>query len=462
MLTSRAYHAILVAASVLASGCATERVTEAARLHPASVSPANAFQLSGQYGMVLTGLTNFDEATFRRLIGYAKSAGVTFAREQISWPQIQTAAHEWNQPVFDKHKAVFRALLDSGITPFVTLYGTASWACYNPDDCNDPGEEKRAPDNYPAWQDFVREVVDSFPNVQYWGIWNEPSAAAALTPRPGSTRLADYKELVIYASAVIRPRGKLLLAPEDGNLSFLVDVVGSYYPYIDIVSTHGYSLSWENHDLMRQIEVELRNRGIYRDLWLTEQGNSINNSKPNDGQQASHLTSVYRRMNGRSVPSWKKTFQFHLFHNWWNGPNENFELIETAIDNPVFRPAYGCFKSLATGGSLASACLYETECDTYMLSLKPQCSLNSDIFGAPTTRPGAVCVWSATAAGISPPMTYTWYVNGGQVGTGASLTYQSPGGAFQLSLTVRDAAGRTSTTNRLVPVGSNEPMCSPN
>lgn len=189
-------------------------------------SPKSWPILPNQYGVVLAGLSadsflvsgtwvQVDEAAIRRIVGYARQSGATVGRHAFYWDEIQVDRDTWNTHVFNRHQLVVQAMVDSGLTPFVTLVNVAPWACWGDRQASCIANPNQAPDDFNAWQGFVSSAVAAFPDVEYWGIWNEPVSSMAFRPEVGLVQ--SYKELLIYASQAIRSAGKYVVAIEEGE-----------------------------------------------------------------------------------------------------------------------------------------------------------------------------------------------------------------------------------------------------
>ena len=78
------------------------------------------------------------------------------------------------------------------------------------------------------------------------------------------------------------------------------------------------------------------------------------------------------------------------------------------------------------------------------------------ISGRTTVRPGATCMWSATASGGTPPYHYAWTPPGSD---SPDLTYTNSGQNFTVFVQVTDALGASGNASRPVTVSSSAPIC---
>jgi hypothetical protein len=355
-------------------------------LEPAGHTRAQV-QDPSQIGIAIVGLVHgWDDATVQRVAGYARNAGATWVREIINWHQIMPNAiatssedANWNQDMRRDHHRRYAILRNAGLHIFVTLQGTPWYGCYPGATC----DWKTAP-QLGVWGDFVREIVREYPEVEAWGIYNEPSDPGQWQTGMGiwdppyyGDRLMAYWKTVYWGGAAIRTwaPGKLVVAVEQGTGDgvWLRSVLANAGSVIDVISLHEYGTSGGAENDVRnadQIARSIRSGGW--PIWVTEAGNVANGAFPNDEQQASHLTRLFQRQFSTNIVNWKKTFPWHLWKP--QGSADGLELIRDIDNNPpTFRLAYRCMTQLANYLPLDPACTWTSECDAYMTSVDPNC-----------------------------------------------------------------------------------------
>mmetsp|Transcript_74231 Transcript_74231/g.209653 ORF Transcript_74231/g.209653 Transcript_74231/m.209653 type:complete len:653 (-) Transcript_74231:155-2113(-) len=100
--------------------------------------------------------------------------GMNAMRVSISWPRVmplnkETGEHEPNSEGIEWYRAVFRAMKDRGVTPFVTLFhwdlpNDLSWL---------------EGDVVEAFRKYATLAFESFPEVEHWATFNEPNSVCA-------------------------------------------------------------------------------------------------------------------------------------------------------------------------------------------------------------------------------------------------------------------------------------------
>lgn len=445
-----------------------------------STRPSSLGTLTDQFGVVMADMDNATVAQMRQAAGIAKRAGVTWSRLVFDWPRLQSAPGQWTAFADTMHWTI-DALADSGIKSFVTLQNTAPWACFT-DACRN--DRSYAPDNYFAWQDWVRQAVAEYPTVDYWGIWNEPSGNF-MKLDPGEDRVWTYRDLVIWAADPIHAAGKYVVAPEDGDTTFLEQFLK--WPYIqdiDVISIHSYWASFGNERLVAKVDSFARRELVPhgRPIWLAETGLAMNDrfagggygGYPYDNAQATHTTRVLQRMTAGRISNWKKSFIFH-FHapRELNHPLPEHRLVADAFGpSPVPRLAYECLKNVAlqvVGESIPNACTEQSECSAG--DWQNGCMVPT-IRGPERPLPNQSCTFAVTLSNANSPWYYRWERLSGAskttIAAGANATSvriatpSSHGSHYVLIATVYDwgvNGGRISADTMTVRGWSNGSFC---
>ena len=264
----------------------------------------------------------------------AVNAGVGFVRGGVAWDEYEPSEGVYNLPLLDKLQAVVTYLAEHDVQTTLIVQNSPSWAraChqrggalyYDADPLMDCTSNNRppTPDRYHPWQRFLSAIVDSVPEVNHWGVWNEPNDSAFLTPGPGQDVGEVYSTLVHYAAGVIHARGKKVLAPElavhDNAIAFLNDFINRAAWTTDILTFHVYAddpAAWM-HTITYNTFVQYTSLPI----WLTESGPATTPGPEifEDRRQADQMLRTYER-NAEALqganPRWQASFPFILAIN---------------------------------------------------------------------------------------------------------------------------------------------------
>jgi len=368
------------------------------------------------------------------------AAGVRFARITAYWYLLQQGSDNTFTPwELSKVHETVTALENAGITPYITLEASACFAVSQTFPCTDVYYAPDTEAHWQAWTTYVQQMVQEFPEIHYWGIWNEPNSDF-LRIRPGETRLSLYGKLVERAAPAIHAAGDLVIGPDLGDGSdttsglnahqWAASFMSTHGSYIDILAVHHYSgLSTLQSDMSYYASLI---SGGDKDLWLTEVG--IGYPGATELERAQDLAGVYRLRNSGVVPYWSKAFYFNAGMN-----ADRFGLVENLGSlSPRLRPAYDSLKAIASQSS----------------------DLQATIRGPFTVTPNEEWTWSVVPTGGQSPYTYVWRVNGVEMRRDAYSTfaYTNDGNDFLINVSVYDALGHTTGTSIGVTVQSN---CTP-
>ena len=142
-------------------------------------------------------------------IGKAADCGFKWLRVSFNWDEIERTRGGWD---IARVKAVVDAATQRGLSLFATLAYCPSWANGRPD-------RRFPPTSAGDWSSFVGRCVQQFPQIKYWGIWNEPNV-----PEYGQMTPEQYRNILLLpGSQAVRVAGSQ------------VNVVG---PDLSILSGH--------------------------------------------------------------------------------------------------------------------------------------------------------------------------------------------------------------------------------
>lgn len=418
-------------------GCNADRAIESVSgVSPFGVPPRSSRTVvpldpDSPFGIDFNGNHIYDNATTKSQAAQMMAqAGVRFARIAVYWNYMEQGQSNgltpWEQAKLD---TTVNALISVGIEPYITLEGTACFAiskAFSDSTCtwtaihHTPDSEA----HWQAWPAYVQEMVQAYPQVHYWGIWNEPNSDF-LIPWTGD-RLTAYKRLVEAASPIIRAAGGKVIAPDLGdgvdslNISptdaptWLANFMAADGSLVDIVAVHYYGGSGSQSYV--QTMGNFANAAGGKDVWLTEVAPGNWESGVADADQAWNLAAVYRAMLSWQVPKWKKTFYFTAGE--FDAPANSGIVHDLGLTSQTPRPAYDSLKSIA--------------------SVLPT-SLNGPefLYGQPQTY-----TWNAVASGGTSPYTFVWEVDDTEPYGDSWQSIPAADGANSLSLFVDGCDGQ--------------------
>jgi hypothetical protein len=305
-----------------------------------------------------------------------------WVRLAFYWNEIQRAAPWWPQiwyphgfiePVarFKKH----------GVKVYGSIEGSAYWATsyYR----KDPNYFRHPPDNLDDWRKYVQAVVDSFPDVDAWGIWNEPNDTNFFKVPDGQDAALEYARLVSIAAPIIHAAGKPVVVGEiawapatlgknktdrdvrDWVARMMRHITVTFGQTVEILAVHHYGATVDNINVA-DVRVPL----MYAEnpdlpwskweVWLSEFANAsgYNDDGPAaDKDIEKQIVDMFAHLTGPSKrnPYWKKAFYYNLADTGGGRRNlvRNWE-IARATNNPSllrYRSPFAAYRQiLATGG----------------------------------------------------------------------------------------------------------------
>jgi len=214
----------------------------------------------------------------------AKSLGHNCHRISIEWARIEPDEGKFDQEAIEHYKKVLQALIDRGITPFVTI-----WHFTLPQWISDKGGVECS--DFPIYfSRYARFIVSSLHEYcNYWATMNEPSIYASLGWLTGEWVPFKKKKLLLY----FRIKNNLVKAHKEAykaikELDILTDVgivEQNAYFHSDLKLWNKISvifLNWiNNYSFLNQIIKYLDSIGVnyYHHRYL---GKKINVIEKND------------------------------------------------------------------------------------------------------------------------------------------------------------------------------------
>lgn len=280
--------------------------------HVESAAPPRPVGFFGMntYFTGLERIANDGDDGIAQLVAAGRSAGVGWAREELSWANIEPKYKgEWNFPYFDKR---IKQLSDAGYGIIGMLLTTPEWARVA--DCRARTESIEVPTYWcpPAnprdFADYAWTIVERYdgdgimdapgsPRIAAWQIWNEPSAPGTWPGNAteyGNLLVAAYKAIkAADQSAVVTLGGVYLFDgigtdPTDG-IKFYNEMIRAVpesretfdalpiHPYMtsvapDAPKIHATVTLWGRIQLAQRWLRENQGRRGARPLWISEIG----------------------------------------------------------------------------------------------------------------------------------------------------------------------------------------------
>ena len=117
--------------------------------------------------------TNGEVITNDQIRALAILGGVQMVRTSVTWKQVEGTAGKYNWSWPDKG---FKTLSDNHLEPYVLILENADWAATT----------KCGPvQDLLAYDKFLRALAARYPNVKYWGLYNEPDNAHGVETSSG-------------------------------------------------------------------------------------------------------------------------------------------------------------------------------------------------------------------------------------------------------------------------------------
>jgi hypothetical protein len=322
--------------------------------------PPEPFDNSG-YG--LTVWADEDPAVYDRANSLAERAHASWVRVQFNWDDLQPSG-----PTMDAAKLQFyRNFVTNATSHHLAVYPilmrSPAWVrTHYPvgNACRTNAQCPPDPDSWMWWRMFADSMARLFPEVDVWGIWNEPNDTSFL-PLAAATGLTDrvniYGYLLGYASDAIHTYGKKVAGPELGTGATDGTSASQWFgDYFRRWAYRGDILTVHKYDSATGVIAAMKAYGDTArfgpwPLWLTEVG--IENTT--ETYRAQFLTDVFQGMESHVEPLWKRTFYFALYNGWPTATT--YEIVHgmfTTAPQPLL--GYYCFQALASGQTPLSAC----------------------------------------------------------------------------------------------------------
>lgn len=323
------------------SACADDAPTRPERLGPSASTSAGCSvgdKTTWRYGVVASA-TELGAGTpeAAALLDAICQAGVGRVRIPLYWYRFEaTGPDDWNSAYAATVARAVDGLRARGIDVYATVEGSPAWARY---DRPSPEASKYPPHQYMYvwWQNFFKDLVNAYPGIDYWGVWNEPNSPSffAVDTSPPETGLGhtdlftEYNRLVEFAYGAL-PAGKYLVGPGlahgDNAADWLTAVLGANGGRLAAVTLHHYQdvNNSDSNDLTGYLGwLNTAVPGLPdKRIWLTESSSTGTPGNPppweDESVQATTLTHKFDTMEKGRVHNLDRIYAYHMY-NWDTG-----------------------------------------------------------------------------------------------------------------------------------------------
>ncbi len=236
-------------------------------------------------------------------------SGADHCRMHWKWEAAESKQGHWN---FDFMDRFVKGTQDAGIEVLHILAYNTFWAV--PEDIRRRRDWRFYPPDLDLWQQYVRQMVERYPTIRNWEVWNEPDLVHFWL---GDTQ--QYIDLLkvthqtiksIDPDATVTTAGFALLAPHGGrkHVNLQRDVVIEGRPYYDIWATHMHGTSAgfisQIDGPMADIRQDLVDQGISEaPIWFTETAIQAGQGEWNQAEEMIRKM-VYARVIGAMGYTW--------------------------------------------------------------------------------------------------------------------------------------------------------------
>lgn len=233
--------------------------------------------------------------------------GATTVRVVFGWDVIEPACKGCF--VWTRTDAWMAEARRTGLDVFGTLAYSPGWA-------NGGHSYNYPPRVAQDWYDYVLAVVQRYPDVRFWGVWNEPNLDVFF--KDGDLR--GYEVLVSTAYAAIRAGnpGARILGPEVSHHAikdgWYVAAMRAFGALFDIVTVHWYP---DGPELGFMMDEMVRPSAGGKPIWLTETGMGPCEGVLGEAQQLAH----YNRVLATLLPR-RAWWSGLLFYDLYDPPEE--------------------------------------------------------------------------------------------------------------------------------------------
>lgn len=136
---------------------------------------------------------------------------LTWMRKGIAWNKIQL--ERGGKIDFSVYDELVETARKHGITPMPILAYTAEWASAAPADADRRSKYPIKEEYISDWKEFVKQVMERYPDIEYFEIWNEPNIDFFFHTDNDSNHREYVDRILIPAAEVIHEYGRKVVAP---------------------------------------------------------------------------------------------------------------------------------------------------------------------------------------------------------------------------------------------------------
>ena len=134
---------------------------------------------------------------------FAKETGVTWSRVGTRWHKQEPRKDQYN---FAEYDELVRSAQKHNIEVLPLIGHTAGWASSAPDNAEHKDKYPPSDEMIEQWEEYVTEVVQRYPDIQYFEIWNEPNIDWFL--RADQNYKVYVDKILIPAAKIIHDHGR--------------------------------------------------------------------------------------------------------------------------------------------------------------------------------------------------------------------------------------------------------------
>lgn len=240
-------------------------------------------------------------------------SGADHARMHWKWEAAQPTPDRWEFGYMDRF---YQGAREAGIEILHILAYNVPWAVDA--EMRQSGDWRFSPPDLGLWSTYVRKMVERYPAIRYWEVWNEPDLTHFWL---GDTQ--EYLDLLEVSydliksndpSDVVTLGGFALLAPHGGrkHVNLQRDVVLQGRDHYDVWATHKHGTSTNFISQIEgpkaEIQRELLAAGLEDPpIWFTE---TAIQARPDEWNQAEEMVRkmAYARTTGAMAYTWFQAF----------------------------------------------------------------------------------------------------------------------------------------------------------
>jgi hypothetical protein len=244
-------------------------------------SPLAAQSVPGDWVRAFFGAVHLDAEKMH----LADDVGATWGRLGLQWRRHEVEPGVYR---FDRYDSVMAAARANGVLMLPVLNQVPEWASSAPPDAEERWRYPPSDAAVGGWRDYVRTVVERYPDIEYWEIWNEPNIDWFL--RADENYRAYVDRILIPAAEVIHAAGRKVVAP-----SYTLEWPNDSWPLAERPSRIRHTVAAVTGDVDRWLS--------YNDAWRHIDILSVHYSKGDAEKPMPYARSL--------MP-----FYDHVYENW--------------------------------------------------------------------------------------------------------------------------------------------------